>query len=64
MRCITALLLLLLLINRAAANRRDRVRERRKLIVQMDFDALELLHESLLPVGEVGARIAGGKRYA
>ena len=57
-----AALLLLLAFSSAAANRRDRVRERRKYIVQRDFDALEMLHDSLLPFGEAGARIAGGRR--
>jgi hypothetical protein len=58
------LLLLLLLLSSAAANRRERLRERRKSILQRDIDALEMLHDSLQPVGEVAARVAGGRRCA
>jgi hypothetical protein len=62
MRWLTVLLLLLALSS-AAANRRERLRERRKSILQRETDALELLHDSLQPVGEVAARVAGGRRY-
>jgi hypothetical protein len=62
MRWLTALLLLLVLSS-AAANRRERLHERRRSILQRDLDALELQHASLQPVGEVAARVAGGRRY-
>jgi hypothetical protein len=63
MRGLTVLLLLLLALSSAAANRRERLRERRKSILQRDIDALGLLHDSLQPVGEVAARVAGSRRY-